>query len=85
MQMNFLGSIGHPRAISGLQELVKVVYADSTLSHLMTGKAISRAVCDHMLEDVALHTILVAYTYDVSVPIKESVVLKDTSLAHWAC
>ena len=43
MQMGFLGNIGHLLAGSGLQELLKVVYIDNTVGHMMTGKAISRA------------------------------------------
>ena len=45
---------------SGLQEVFEVVYAGSTVSHILTGKAISRAVCGHMLVDAALNTILIS-------------------------
>ena len=45
---------------SGLQEDFEVVYAGNTVSHILTGKAISRAVHGHMLVDAALNTILIA-------------------------
>lgn len=44
MQMSFLGSIGHLMAVSGLEELLEVVYAGNTVCHMMSGKAVSRAV-----------------------------------------
>ena len=37
-QMSFLGSMGHIMACSGLQELLEVVYAGNTATHMMTGK-----------------------------------------------
>jgi len=68
MQMSFLGSIGHLMADSGLQELLEVAYASNTVTHMLTGKAVSRAVRGHLLIDAALNTILVANTYNVPVP-----------------
>ena len=81
MQMSFLGSIGRLMAGSGLQELLEVVYADNTVSHMMTGKAVSRAVRGHMLVDAALNTILVADTYNVPVPTKDSVEVHQDEMA----
>ena len=72
MEMSFLGSIGHLMAGSGLQELLEVVYASNTVSHMLTGKAVSRAVRGHILVDAALNTILVAHAYNVPVPTKET-------------
>ena len=51
MQMSFLGSMGHLMASSGLQELLEVVYAGNTATHMMTGKAASRAIRGHLLVD----------------------------------
>ena len=48
-EMSFLGSIGYFMTGSWLQEDFEVVYAGNTVSHMLTGKAISRAVCGHML------------------------------------
>ncbi len=49
MQMSFLGSIGHLMAGSGLQELLEIVYAANSVKHMLTGKAISRAIRGHLL------------------------------------
>ena len=72
MEMSFLGSIGHLMAGSGLQELLETVYASNTVSHMMTGKAVSRAVRGHMLVDAALNTIILANEYNVPLPTKVS-------------
>jgi len=47
-QMSFLGSIGHLMEGSGLQELLEVVYAGNTVGHMLSGKAVSRAVRGHV-------------------------------------
>ena len=72
MQMSFLGSIGHLMAGSGLQELLEVVFAGNAVRHILTGKAMSRAVRGHMLVDAALNTILVAKAYHIPLPTKET-------------
>ena len=68
MQMSFLGAIGHLMADSGLKELLEVVYASNSTQHMLTGKAVSRAVRGHMLVDAALNTILVEKAYNVTTP-----------------
>ena len=73
MQMSFLGSMGHLRACSDLQELLEVVYAGNTATHMMTGKAVSRAIHDHLLVDAALSSTLRADVYNVPVPTKDAV------------
>ena len=73
--MSFLGSIGNLMSGSGIQEVFEVVYACNTVSHMLTGKAISRAVCGHMLVDAAL--IFIADAYNVPVPTRESAEAAD--------
>ncbi len=65
-EMSYLGSSGCLMAGSGLKELLEVVYADNAVRHMLTGKAVSRAVRGQMLVDAALNTILVAKAYNVS-------------------
>ena len=72
MQMSFLGNIWHLMAGSGLQELLEVVFAGNAVRHMLTGKAISRAVRGHMLVDAALSTILVAKAYHIPLPTNET-------------
>ena len=71
MQMSSLGSIRHLMADSGLHKLLEIAYASNTVSHMLTGKAVSREVRGHLLVDAALNTILVADTYNVPVPTKQ--------------
>ncbi|PIK60572.1 hypothetical protein BSL78_02508 [Apostichopus japonicus] len=58
-------------ADSGLQEFLEVVYAGNAVRHMLTGKAVSRAVRGHMLVDAALNTILAAKAYNVTTPTTE--------------
>lgn len=47
LQMSFLGAIGHIMSGSGLQELLECVYASNAVVHMLSGKAVSRAVRGH--------------------------------------
>ena len=57
--MSFLGSLGHIMKGSGLEELFAEVYAEHTVVHMISGKAISRALRAHFLVESALVTLLV--------------------------
>ena len=70
-EMSFLGSIGHLMAASGLQEMLELVYASNAVVHMLTGKAIARAIRGHLLVDAALNGLLVASTFNVPVPVFE--------------
>ena len=67
-EMSFLGSIGHTMAGSGLQELLELVYAQNAVGHMLSGKAISRAVRGHLLVDSALNALLTAEAFGVRLP-----------------
>ena len=67
-EMSFLGSIGHLMRGSGLQEALELIYADNVVPHMLSGKAISRAVRGHLLVETALNTILLSKAYDVPLP-----------------
>ena len=43
-EMSFICSIGHLMAESGLKELFELIYAPTAVEHILTGKAITRAV-----------------------------------------
>ena len=47
-QMSFLGAIGHLMAESGLKELLEMIYASNAVDHMLSGKAVSRAVRGHL-------------------------------------
>ena len=67
-EMSFLGSIGHIMAGSGLQELLELVYAQNAVGHMLSGKAISRAVRGHLLVDSALNALLTVEAFGVRLP-----------------
>ena len=71
MEMSFLDSIGNLMAGSGLQEVLQVVYASNTVNHMLSGKAVSRALHGHLLVHAALHTILLADTYNVPLSLED--------------
>ena len=66
--MSFLGSIGHLMAESGLRELLELIYASNAVDHIMTGKAISRAVRAHLIVDATLNALLYSQALEVPVP-----------------
>ena len=67
-EMSFLGSIGYLMRGSGLQESLELIYADNVVPHILTGKAISRAVRGHQLVETALNAILLSKACDVPLP-----------------
>jgi hypothetical protein len=46
IQMSFLGCIGHIMAGSGLADVLELIYAKNAVVHMLSGKAIARAVQD---------------------------------------
>ena len=57
--MSFLGSIGNMMKGSGLEELFAEVYAENSVVHMFSGKAISRVLRAHILAESALTTMLI--------------------------
>lgn len=56
--MSFLGCIGSLMEDMGLQETFETIYAANSVTHMMSGKAFSRAVRGHFIVDNALNTLL---------------------------
>jgi len=56
--MSFLGSLGTLMAGSGLTDIMECCYGPNTIKHIMSGKAVARAVRAHFLIDSALKIIL---------------------------
>lgn len=54
MLMSFLGSIGSIMSGSGLAELLETIYGRKTVMHMITGKAVARALRGHYLTEAAL-------------------------------
>ena len=66
--MSFLGAIGHLMAGSGLKDILQLIFADNTVSHMLTGKALERALRGHFLVDTAINSLLVSKTFGVRLP-----------------
>ena len=56
--MSYLGSIGYIMKGSGLEELFEEVYAPNVIQHIMSGKAVKRAIRAHTLAQSALTILL---------------------------
>lgn len=56
--MNFMGSIGTVMDGSGLMEALHCCYGPNTVSHMLTGKSVARALRSHLLTESALSVIL---------------------------
>ena len=70
--MSFIGGIGYLMSGSGLANLLKAVYASTAASHMMSGKALARAVRGHFLVDTALTAFIISLVYGIPVPKFES-------------
>ena len=57
--MSFLGSNRSLMAGSGLEKLLETIYGTNTVIHMMSGKAISRALRGHFIVDAALRIKLI--------------------------
>ncbi len=68
LEMSFLGSIGHLMSSSGLQHILELVYTPNAVVHMLTGKAIARAVRAHLLVDAALNGLLLANALGAPLP-----------------
>ena len=60
MEMSFLGTFGYLMGNSGLKDIMETVYAPNSVDHMLTGKAISRAIRAHILIDSALNGLLLS-------------------------
>ena len=56
--MSFLGSVGAIMKESGLEDLLSVVYTENSVMHLLSGKAVSRAIRGHLLVESSLISLL---------------------------
>ena len=62
--MSFLGSIGLMMAGSGIEELFQEVYAEHTVTHMLTGKAYARAIRAHFLAQSALNSHIITLIFE---------------------
>ena len=65
IEMSYLGCIGHIMAGSGLDDVLELVYAKNAVGHMLSGKAISRAIRGYFLVDAVLNSLLVSHTFNL--------------------
>ena len=65
MQMSFLGSIGYLMHDSGLKETLETIYAPNAVTHILSGKAVSRAVRGHFIVDSALNALALSKAFSL--------------------
>ena len=68
-EMSFLGSIGNIMNNTGLSELLESVYAPAAVVHMLSGKAISRAIRGHFLVYTALALLMITEIYEIDINI----------------
>ena len=68
IMMSFLGSIGSLMSGSGLKEVLQVAYAENAVTHMLSGKAISRAIRGHLLVYAALYALITSHALGVPLP-----------------
>ena len=56
--MSFLGSIGTLMKGTGLEDLLSEVYAENSVVHMMSGKAIARVIRAHFFAESSLMSLL---------------------------
>jgi len=62
--MSFLGSLGILMKGSGLEDLFAEVYAENSIPHILSGKAIARSLKAHLSVQSALTTLLIQNVID---------------------
>jgi len=67
-EMRFLGCIGRLIARPGSKVILEMIYAPNAVEHILTSKAIARAVHAHLLVDAAVDTPIVSKALKVPIP-----------------
>ena len=79
MMISFAGSIGYLIRRSGLVESLETYYGKYTVKHMLTGKAIARALQGHFLVEAVLEETLMCQSYFGSLVILNALSLKTLS------
>lgn len=64
--MNLLGAVGSLMNGTGLQDILQLIYGENPVVHMMTGKAVQRALRGHLLVDKCLNRMIVSDIADDS-------------------
>ncbi len=66
--MSFLGCIGHIMTGTDPQELLECIYTNNIVDHMLSGKAISRAVLGNLFISGALNTMFMSEVFGIPLP-----------------
>ena len=58
--MNLLGAVGYLMNGTGLKDILQVIYGENAVQHVLTGKAVQRAIRGHLLVDKCLGQMIVS-------------------------
>ena len=58
--MNFLGAVGYLMNGTGLKDILQVIYGENAVQHVLTGKAVQRAIRGHLLVNKRLGQMIVS-------------------------
>lgn len=67
IRMSFLGCIGALMEDTGLSEVLQIAYPENTVRHILSGKAVSRAIRAHNMVDCALNVIRLMEIYGIQI------------------
>ena len=79
-EMSFLGCIRHIMDSTGLQSLLELIYAPKAAVHMLSGKAIIRAVCGHFTVDAALEALMLGDVLGAPLPCLQNVNASDSNM-----
>ena len=75
--MSFLGLIGHLMSGTGLKELLELIFAENAVTHMLSGKAVARAIRGHLLVISALYVLIVVQVFNIDLQQGEHFSLND--------
>jgi len=76
--MNFLGAIGDIMVGAGLSEALETCYGPVTVTHMMTGKAYSKAMRGHFLVESALMVLLMEKLFENNIDLAGVATVDET-------
>ena len=84
--MSYMGGVDYIMKRSGLKELLPTVYASNTVEHMMSGKAYSHALRDHMLVSAAVVKLMLEERPSCMTGVsKEHICMLHTYLMEGSC
>ena len=82
IEMTFLGCVGHLMGGSGLREILELFYAENAVGHILSGKAIARAVRAHLLVEATLTTMIMSTIMCVTNQPQENIESEKTAVPN---